>query len=419
MDNPKKTEFDKKQNKKIVIIIVIIAVVAIIAGISFLGLGTVAYFALEKDGKGTNIISDTYDQQSNTPQIQQNNTGGLFTQNNQQQNTNGYNAVGKTQTIELMDKQVGIPFGTIDIPKGWTCELNTNWSKDADPTVTTAVKAKDPSGIATFFMNPIINFYDMPSLADQHFTFHSPLNPKEALVYVMSSRAKEDPKVAALNYRVINEEPLTNTQNTKTSILTAEYTEDGIRKHEVVSITVMVKPGTVTMWSLLVIGCADRIEVPAETVKQRLLAMTDSQKINQQWQAKRAEVSSQWEAENYQASAQRNRVVMDQFNRNLEHHRNISSQIQQTGDYIRNSNNQRHQNRMNSMDRVSRINTDTIQGNYDYNTPVGTIKDNTTSNHVWVNPNNTNERIYTNDSTYNPNADPNVNNTNWTGTERR
>ena len=329
--------------------------------------------------------------------------------------------LGGTQTITLIDQQAGnIPLMTLDIPRGWTHELQTAWNKNNEPKVTTHVTAKDPNGTGTYYINPVMIFYDIPELNGRHFKFSWTLTPKEAVEYMMRQFAAVNPKVAALNHRVIRVQPEPDTPNTKTAFITAEYTEDGIPKHEVIAVSVQVTPDPyATMWVVAINGCADRRDVPAETLRQRLIAINLSQQMNQQWLALRAQVTAQWAAENAQATAAQNSQTMSQFNRNLEHQRKMSASIQETGDYIRNSNNERFQNRMGSMDRVTQMNVDTIQGNRTYTAPGGTFKDNTGHQNVWINPNNPNERIYINDSTYNPNADINVNKTSWDKAERR
>ena len=330
-------------------------------------------------------------------------------------------APDKMQTISLVDRQAGnIPFMTMDIPQGWTHDLQTVWNKNNEPNVSIRFNAKEPNGYGTYFSNPTMIFYDIPQINGTQFKFRQVLNPKEAIEYIMGFSAQTNPKIAALNYTITRAEPEQEAPNTKLAVITAEYTEDGIPKHEVIAVSVQVSPDPyATMWSVVVSGCAGKREVPVDTLKQRLAAINNSQKINQQWVATMASVTAQWNAENTQATAAQNRQHMDQFNRNLEHQRKMSASIQETGDYIRNSNNERFQNRMGSMSRVTQMNVDTIQGNYNYTTPGGTLKDNTTHQNIWVNPNNPNERIYINDSTYNPNADPTVNKSPWDKAERR
>lgn len=427
MDNTKKAEFEQKNKKQTKLIIIIVACVVFFAIAAFCLFGGIAYFALKDSGENIFAINgneqiiakaDNGEFQIGQNSVNQNpegsnNTLGFSAPPQQQQNQSGMIAADGMKTVQAIDKQVGIPMMSVDIPQGWTHELNTSWNQNSDPKISTHFVAKDPNGYGTYFINPIMIFYDAPLLNGKEFAFHPVLGPKEALEYIMNYRKQKEPKVAALNYKITKVTENPNEQNIRSAFIEAEYIEDGIKKHEVIALGVRVQPAPeMTMWTVILNGCADRLEVPSETLKQRLIAINGSQKINQQWVAKASDATAKWDAQNTQTARAYNARSMEQFSRN-------SASIQKTGDYIRSSNQQSFENRMKSMENVTTMSIDAIKGNETYNSPSGSFKDDTTYKNIWVNPNSPNEKIYTNDSLYNPNSDNNVNSQPWDNAERQ
>ncbi|MDR0842017.1 MAG: hypothetical protein LBP68_01195, partial [Acidobacteriota bacterium] len=92
---------------------------------------------------------------------------------------------------------------------------------------------------------------------------------------------------------------------------------------------------------------------------------------------------------------------------------NMTRQNQETLDYMLQSNRERSQARMDSRERVNQGAIDAIKNENVYrDSSGGTFRDTDKYKDIWTNPVN-NERIYTDDSTYNPNADKRVNDVPW------
>ncbi len=410
----KKAELDGK-NKKTAKIAIIIAAV-IFTGLIFLGLifggGLFILGSMGENKEFTEISSGQQEQSGNqnAPTTEQNNPDtASFTNNPQKkaenaqqtENTRGDMPANGMQKVSAMDAKAGLEAFSINIPQGWTHTLDTVWNQKNNPMVNFQFNAKSPDGIANVGISPIFMFYDMPVMNGKNFMYHSVMKPKEAFTYFMDLYAKNDPKMASKGYKIVNSYDLPETQEgvykTYESYLLANYTEDGIDKHEIVHAIVKVNNQYPAMpsWQLTTYYSNDKRSTPLKEIAGRLKPIISTINPNPQWLQKKEAQVGQWVAQNAQDTKIRQGQIQAQ-NEMFQARQNV------------------YKNRQDSSERISNMQINALTGKSDYtNTTTGqTFKDDNSSKYIYTNPTN-NERIYTNDSTYNPNSDINVNSVDW------
>ena len=316
-------EAKKKRTTKTIIIIV--AVVLFFGFIFLIGAGAITYFVI-KGNKGGNVVDlgggnfpggqQGYPDQQNFPQgEQQQNPNPLNVPQTGQYNpqTGTFQQTPSTvvnpempptmpsggglQTINPIDKQVGLAPFSISIPQGWTHELQSNWNKDAMPMVSVMFSASEPNGAGKFFITPMRQFMEFPM---EHPSSVKVMKPREAFEFLMNQSQQSDPQFAQKQYKIVNvmdvPEQGGNGQQLYGSDILAEFVENGIQKSELVRVTVTVasNPQGGKVWALMWAGIQDKKGVPVEQLSARLMSILQSQRPNQEWGQKVNEVTSGW-----------------------------------------------------------------------------------------------------------------------------
>jgi hypothetical protein len=321
-------------------------------------------------------------------------------------------AAGGLQTIQVMDPQVGLPAMTIAIPQGWTHQFQSIWNKNSDPMVSFSFEAQEPGGAGKFYMIPMQNFYDIPQLYGQTPFFQKPMPPRQAFEYMLNLASQKDPKFRAMGYRIVQfqDAPPVNVNGSRssTSTILAEFTENGAQKQEVVDVIVTVSPkSSGTTWSLFWYGLQDRKGLPPKTLADRLAAISRTVQILPQWRQQQVAFSAQGSAEVIAKS----NAIRDQGNA-------MTRQLEAQSDAARQANMASFRRRMESKERVTNMTVEAIKKENVYRDSSGrTFTDSNNPKHIWTNPNN-DRKIYSDDSTYNPNADNRVNNVQWGEAQR-
>lgn len=112
------------------------------------------------------------------------------------------------------------------------------------------------------------------------------------------------------------------------------------------------------------------------------------------------------------------KIIMKRAGKDIEHAGELSKIIQENGEHNRKIQREMHENRMASKDRISDGTSKMIRGVEDYRVPGSKATVELTPNYRHVFTNNKGEYIFSNDSTYNPNADRAVNKEDWKAMEQ-
>jgi len=319
----------------------------------------------------------------------------------------GHAQAQNLQQIQVMDRQVGLPALSIAIPQGWTHQFQSVWDKNSDPMVSVSFEAAEPRGAGKFYMSPTQVFYDFPELNGRTPMHMKPMAPRQAFEFMLNRASQMDPSFKAKRYRIVQSQdfPPTNANGSQNvhSLIHAEFVENGVQKQEIVDVHVTVTPNpTATMWTLFWYGLQDKKTVPLEVIANRCAAIAKSVQFLPQWQQRQMAFTQQGNAE----GIARSNAIRAQGDART---RALSAQ----GDAQRAAIQQRAQRQMQSSDRVTNMTVDAIKNENVYrDSSGGTFRDTDKYKYIYTNPTN-GQRIYTDDSTYNPNADKRVNDVQW------
>jgi hypothetical protein len=318
-------------------------------------------------------------------------------------------AQGLGAPVQVMDPKAGMPIFVISLPQGWTHGFDSTWDRRASPFVNFRFSARSPDGIEAYTILP----------AQETKTAVSPSRFGRSFI---EQNKKNNPRVAALNYRIVEAKdyPVSAQEQAQAAQrnmrlakggIRSEYTENGVAKTEMMSIQVLSGGSG--------IGSAHLVTMEAisgrrgdDTLARKMIAITNSRRMNPQWEQRYAAMTQQYLAENsrdIQASlanqqAQWKTLQAQQQAQGEAMRQQMDARIKEQ-DAARAAIRERSETWDAARGRVSERQTDAIAGRDNRENPYdGTqFKSDVNTEHVWVNKDN--KAIGANDSTYNPNYD--------------
>lgn len=334
MQNNNQVDSDNEKKRTIKIAIIIVLVLMFIGFIFFISIGAITYFAFKKnapdntlnvvvdapsDGQGYNKnthqppqgsfnkgpLDNSNEFQINSPQSPQYNPQTGTFQKSPSVTSNPEVSTGSAiQTVNPIDRQVGISPFSIDIPQGWTYELESKWDKNTAPMVSVSFTASDSAKIGLFYISPMQQFTDLenPNNGDGLPPNLRLMKPREAFEYIINIANQSNPEFAQKQYKILNvtdyPEENRNGQQIYVSDILAEFVDAGLPKEEFVKVSVVSSTTEYgKLWSIMWYGLQDRKGVPVEKLSAMLNYIVKSQRPNPEWGKKVMETTSAWNNE--------------------------------------------------------------------------------------------------------------------------